>query len=85
MTHAEFTEQEAYCRAFNTPEGPGCDECPAIDKDMCADKLRGLCGKLLKTPFNDPTWKQIAKKIQGFGLTPFNILGLYNGAIEFND
>jgi len=86
MKNREFEEQDEYCKEHNTPEGKGCDECPAEDKNLCADRLRGLCGKLLKLwneNIGTPEWKEIVKKIKQFGLTDWNILELRKGIIEF--
>lgn len=49
MTLTEFREQDNYCREHNTPEGKGCDGCPAIDKEHCADSLRNLYGRVLNS------------------------------------
>ena len=88
MKMIEFIEQDEYCKVNNVPEGIGCDGCPAKDKNMCADRLRGLCGKLLKLwneNIGSQKWKRICEEIKKFGLTDYNILALYRGIIEFNE
>lgn len=45
MSFEEFKEQDKYCRENNTPEGPGCTECPG-EHGVCADNIRNLCGKI---------------------------------------
>jgi len=84
----EFIKQDEYCKINNVPEGIGCDGCPAKNKSMCADRLRGLCGKLLKLwneNIGSPEWGKIKEEIKKFGLTDYNILSLCKGIIEFNE
>lgn len=40
MLLIDYIEQDKYCRENNTPEGPGCDECPGKDADECADFIK---------------------------------------------
>lgn len=83
MTLSEFREQDTYCRLNNTPEGKGCDNCPAKDKEHCADALRNLCGKLLKATSEDAN--RISSELNKiYGITPFAQLALFNGILEFD-
>jgi len=82
MKYKEFVEQDEYCKAENTPEGKGCDDCPA--KDHCADELRGLFGKLVDRSLSDEVRNNISKQIsRDYGISAFNQLAAINGHIEF--
>ena len=89
MRLSEFEIQDKYCRENNTPGGKGCDNCPARDKEHCADALRNLCGKLIKNlPRDDGSGdktefarssKQLEKE---YGISFWAQLGLFQGYIE---
>jgi len=88
MKEKEFKEQDDYCRINNVPGGEGCDNCPAKDKNMCADRLRGLCGKLLKLygiKNKGNEWEYLLEEIKKYGLREYNLLVLHKGIIEFNE
>ena len=84
MKLAEFQAQDNYCEANNTPEGMGCDGCPATDKSHCADALRNLAGKFLDALETKADTREIAKQIEkDYGFTAWNILALAKGELEF--
>ena len=87
MILSKFLEQDKYCRENNTPEGKGCDDCPAQDKEHCADALRNLCGRLIATLHNDlPTFYHISKELgDNYELTQWNQLEIFKGGIEFSE
>lgn len=81
MRLSEFKEQDKYCCEFNTPEGFGCNGCPAKDKNHCADALRNLCGEFLKTHGEER--KEISRRLDyEYRISPFNQLGIIEGFIE---
>lgn len=83
MKLTEYLEQSKYCRENNTPEGRGCDGCPAKDKEHCADALLNLVGKL-RGSLGMPIFDSISKQIQrDYGLSPWNQLAIWNGELEF--
>jgi len=84
MTYREFIEQDKYCKENNTPEGLGCDNCPAINKEYCADALENLCNKFLDAVKKNQPLKDISKKLEEkYGIKPYNQLALLQGHIEF--
>ena len=79
----EFLEQDKYCRENNTPEGLGCDACPAIDRVHCADALRNLCGRLIDS-INTPQFNQLSRQLdKEYGITPYHQLVIWEGILEF--
>ena len=91
MKLQEFEDQDTYCRESNIPGGRGCDGCPALDKEHCADALRNLCGKWLasrKLPDKERKvgFYRISKELErDYGLTFWNQLALLDGGIEFSE
>ena len=89
MKLREFEKQDTYCKENNIPEGRGCNGCPALDKEHCADALRNLCGKWLASrelPDKERKVKfyHISRELErDYGLTPWNQLALLKGEIEF--
>lgn len=84
MTLSEFKEQDTYCRLNNTPKGKGCDNCLAKDKEHCADALRNLCGRLLKTRGIETS--RFSKELEKvYGIIPYAQLAIFQGFIEFPD
>ena len=72
----EFKEQDKYCRQHNTPEGEGCINCPATNKEHCADALRNLCGRILKTEGDERN--KLSKELDRlYGISPYAQLGLF--------
>ncbi len=85
MTLLEFLAQDKHCKENNTPEGKGCDECPAQDKTYCADALRNLCGTFLVS-IGKPEFNEISKQLdRDYGLSQWNQLGLISGWLEFSE
>jgi hypothetical protein len=86
MTHAQFLEQDNYCREKNVPDGLGCASCPAMPEDRgiaCADSLRNLCGKFSEA-IGKADIRPITNELQSrYGFSAYNILALTAGVIEF--
>lgn len=83
MTLQQFVEQDKYCRENNTPEGSGCTNCPAQDKEHCADALRNLAGKLIDS-IDTPQFMGVSREMErDYGLTPYNQLVIFKGILEF--
>ncbi len=81
MRLSEFLEQDRYCKEHNTPRDAGCTECPATDKEHCADALRNLCAKWLKSQGEER--KCISEELdQRYHIPPLYQLGLLEGIIE---
>lgn len=84
MKYKEFLEQDKYCRENNTPEGAGCDACPAKDKEHCADALRNLAGKFACTDYGSEEYHALLKTLEeDFDIPLFNLLELRKGILEF--
>ncbi len=84
MRLKEFQEQDKYCREHNVPEGAGCDECPAQDKKYCADTLRNLCARWLKTSGEERN--RISEELdRRYHISPWSQLSLLDGIIELGD
>jgi len=85
MTLKEFSEQDKYCREQNTPEGKGCDACPAKDRKHCADALSNLCGKFLDAAKErrHTDLENISRQLEReYGIRPYHQLGIMQGFIE---
>lgn len=86
MLLGEFLEQDRYCRENNIPEGKGCDNCPAIDKEYCADALRRLCNQwqIYRRSETKTQFEQCVSELENvYGLSMWNQLALTQGIIEF--
>ena len=84
MRMQEFIEQDNYCREYNTPKDTGCSDCPALDKEHCADALRNLCGRTIANLYNKPIFSELSKELETiYGLSRWNQLSLFQGEIEF--
>ena len=86
MKLTEFKEQDAYCKENNTPTGKGCDDCPATDKEHCADALRNLCGKFLDSIGKHEELEKISRQLEcEYGIVPYSQLSLLDGFIDFSE
>jgi len=81
MRLSEFLEQDRYCKEHNIPAGAGCDGCPAIDKEHCADALRNLCARWEKSQGEERN--RISEELdRHYHIPPLYQLGLLEGIIE---
>lgn len=84
MKLSDYQLQSMYCKYHNTPEGRGCDACPAEDKTHCADALINLCGKLIDSVNKGSAeYQKYSRELDvEYGMTPYAQLGLFEGFID---